>query len=204
MKFLYSCLSFLAVLFNRLATLALRAPSYNRFFKNSDSTAKINKRIIHFQKGSLFTVGKNSIIEARIYFEKENSSVAFGNRTFIGASSIMCAEKVIIGDDVIISFGVTITDHDSHSLDFAQRKNDVAMWYKGEKDWSVVKKAPVTIQDKVWIGMHAIILEGVTIGEGAVVAAGSVVTKDVPPYTVVGGNPARVIRQIAPAAPAHE
>lgn len=54
---------------------------------------------------------------------------------------------------------------------------------------------PVIINDNVWIGMNAIILPGVTIGKGAVIAAGSVVTKDVPPYSLVGGNPAKIIRQ---------
>lgn len=56
--------------------------------------------------------------------------------------------------------------------------------------------APVKISDKVWIGFNSIILKGVTIGEGAVVGAGSVVTKDVPAWTVVAGNPARIIREI--------
>jgi acetyltransferase-like isoleucine patch superfamily enzyme len=55
---------------------------------------------------------------------------------------------------------------------------------------------PVKINDRVWIGFNSIILKGVTIGEGGIVGAGSVVTKDVPPYTIVAGNPARVIREI--------
>jgi acetyltransferase-like isoleucine patch superfamily enzyme len=60
----------------------------------------------------------------------------------------------------------------------------------------------ITIEDDVWIGSGAIVTDGVTIGRGAVVAAGSVVTKDVPAYTVVGGTPARVLREIGRAAPA--
>ena len=55
--------------------------------------------------------------------------------------------------------------------------------------------APIIIKDNVWIGMSAIILKGVTVGEGAIVAAGSVVTKDVPPHTIVAGVPARVIKK---------
>lgn len=60
------------------------------------------------------------------------------------------------------------------------------------KDWSTVKSAPIKICDKAWIGFNAIILKGVTIGEGAVVGAGAVVTHDVPPWTIVAGNPAVV------------
>jgi galactoside O-acetyltransferase len=62
------------------------------------------------------------------------------------------------------------------------------------KNWTGVKHAPIIIKDKAWIGFNCIILKGVTIGEGAVVGAGSVVTENVPDYAVVAGNPARLIR----------
>lgn len=64
------------------------------------------------------------------------------------------------------------------------------------KKWDVVKEAPIIIKDKAWIGMNVIVLKGVTIGEGAVIGAGSVVTRDVPDWTVVGGNPAKEIKSI--------
>jgi acetyltransferase-like isoleucine patch superfamily enzyme len=64
------------------------------------------------------------------------------------------------------------------------------------KDWSNVVTKPVIIKSKVWIGFNVIILKGVIIGEGAVVGANSVVTKDIEPWTVVGGNPAVFIRKI--------
>ncbi|MGC8751800.1 DapH/DapD/GlmU-related protein, partial [Hydrotalea sp.] len=62
------------------------------------------------------------------------------------------------------------------------------------KNWEKVKSSPIKIADKAWIGFNVIILKGVTIGEGAIVGAGSVVTKDVPPYAVVAGNPAKIIK----------
>jgi len=85
-------------------------------------------------------------------------------------------------------------DHDAHSLLFKNRKNDVVHWQA--LDWDAVGKAPVSIGDKCWIGAKSIILKGVRIGEGAIVGAGSVVTKNVPPWTIVAGNPARVIREL--------
>ncbi|MBD2129908.1 acyltransferase [Microcoleus sp. FACHB-1] len=115
--------------------------------------------------------------------------------------TLIAAQRINIGDDVLIAGGVTIVDHNAHSLSFSQRSEDVVNWKIGKKDWTNVKIAPVTISNKVWIGFNSIILKGVRIGEGAVVGAGSVVTKDVPAWTVVAGNPARVIREIAEDEP---
>ncbi len=81
-----------------------------------------------------------------------------------------------------------------------QRRTDVADWMRGHKDWTHVAIAAVTIADRAWIGFGATILKGVTVGEGAVVAAQSVVTRDVAPWTVVAGNPAREIRRMDPDA----
>jgi galactoside O-acetyltransferase len=64
-----------------------------------------------------------------------------------------------------------------------------------------VASAPIVICDRVWIGFDAVILKGVTVGEGAIVAARAVVTRDVEPYTVVAGNPAVLVRRLAPTAP---
>ena len=104
----------------------------------------------------------------------------------------------------MFSWGCTVMDNDAHSLNWRDRVNDVMDWKKGleerkiglYKNWSNVEASPVVIQDKCWIGFNVIILKGVTIGEGAVVAAGSVVTKDVAPYTLVAGNPARFIKDL--------
>ena len=142
-------------------------------------------------------IGEGSIVAARICADRPESEVRVGCRTYVGRSTIVCAKGVTIGDDVLISWGCQIVDHDSHALLWKDRASDVGDWYRGEKDWSRVSCAPVRIGDRAWIGFNALILKGVTIGEGAVVAAGSVVTRDVPPDTLVGGNPARVIREIA-------
>ena len=85
------------------------------------------------------------------------------------------------------------------------RVDDVKEWKRGieenivgkYKNWEKVKSAPIVIQDKCWIGFNTIILKGVTIGEGAIVAAGSLVTKDVAPYTLVAGNPAKFVKDLS-------
>ena len=141
-------------------------------------------------------VGAQSIVEAKVVFERAGAGLTIGDRTFIGCGVLTIAEDVFIGSDVMLAWGVTVFDHDSHSVRFVERQNDVTDWLKGRKNWSVVRCAAVRVCDKAWIGFDSIILKGVTIGEGAVVGAGSVVTKDVPRWTIVAGNPAREIGEI--------
>ena len=109
-----------------------------------------------------------------------------GDNVGISGSTICARTKVTIGNNVLIGSGCLINDSDSHPLDYLERR---ANSYK-----SLVSK-PITICDDVFIGARSIILKGVTIGQGAVVGAGSVVAKDVEPFTIVAGNPARVIRK---------
>ena len=146
--------------------------------------------------GNRLSIGQNAIILANIRFEERGGEISIGERSYIGKSDLVCYRSIVIGNDVIMSWGITITDHDSHSLDWAHRKNDVLDWGKGQKDWSHVAHAPVVIRDKAWIGFNVSILKGVTIGAGAVVGACAVVTRDVPPHAVVVGNPARVVRKL--------
>lgn len=141
-------------------------------------------------------IGSGSIIRCRIDFDSPCGEVAVGDRCYLGASHLVCHTGISIGDDVIMSWGVTVVDHDSHSLNWAERQHDVADWMRGVKRWDSVTVRPVRIGDKTWIGFGASILKGVSVGEGAVVGANAVVTRDVPPYTVVAGNPARVVRQL--------
>ncbi len=144
-----------------------------------------------------FAIGNTSIMKSNVVFEKTHASLLIGDRCFIGKGLISIAESLVIGNDVMISWGVTVTDHNSHSLKFSERQCDVLNWRKGEKDWSTVKIRNVVIEDKAWIGFNAILLKGIKIGEGAIVAAGSVVSKDVPAYTIVAGNPATIVRELA-------
>jgi acetyltransferase-like isoleucine patch superfamily enzyme len=158
-------------------------------------SSKCNLSNILLKNGCSVNIHEQTQVGGSIIFDKENASISIGKRGFI-SGSIIIAQNVKIGDDVLISWGTTIVDHNSHSISFSYREKDAIDWLVAKKDWSYVKILPVEICNKVWIGFNSIILKGVTIGEGAVVGAGSVVTKDVPPWTIVAGNPARVIREI--------
>jgi acetyltransferase-like isoleucine patch superfamily enzyme len=151
------------------------------------------------KQNSIVKIDQDTQVPGKLIFDRENAEISIGQRSFIHAT-VISAQKVTIGDDVMISWGTTIVDHNSHAITFSQRANDVTEWRKGNKDWSNVVCSPVHIENKVWIGFNVIILKGVHIGEGAIVGAGSVVTKDVAPWTIVGGNPAKLIREI----PEHE
>src|SRR5205085_7510547 len=143
------------------------------------------------------SISSNSNIEPSLVLEQPSAHIAIGSRTHVGGGTLLAAASSIeIGDDVLIAFEALVMDHNSHSIRFRERQHDVRNWIDGKKDWSSIAIAPVRISNKAWIGVRAVVLKGVTIGEGAIVGAGSIVTSDVPPWTIVGGNPARVIRAL--------
>jgi len=147
---------------------------------------------IKLPRGARVVIGGGSLVQCKISFDS-NGLITIGDRTFIGKSLLVCHSRIEIGDDVMISWGVTIVDHNSHSLEWEKRKDDVSNWIRGIKKWDDVSRAAVVIQNKAWIGFGATIKKGVVIGEGAVVSACAVVTKDVPPFTLVAGNPAVIV-----------
>lgn len=129
----------------------------------------------------------------------ENGSCSVGSFTLLNGALIMAEDRVEIGSHCLISWNVGIADSDFHPLDPAQRRIDaeaLAPFANGRPARPALRTRAVIIADNVWIGMNSIVLKGVTIGENSVVAAGSVVTKTVPPNVVVAGNPAAIIREL--------
>ena len=152
------------------------------------------------------TIGNDCMINCNFIFESDKGEIEIGDRCFInGGTNIIFRSKVKFGNDITVAWGCTFYDHNSHSIDWRERKNDMFQQFKDKeetddfiknKNWDVVKTRPITIGDKVWIGFDCVILNGVTIGEGAILGAKSVVREDVEPWTMVTGNPARVIKRI--------
>ena len=140
-------------------------------------------------------LGANSLLRGTVTYNKNNSSLIVGDNTAINGSTLFSiASSVQIGRNVLISFECLIMDHDGHSLDSDIRKKDLPDLLSGKpKSWDDVGIKIIKINDSVWVGARVTILKGVTIGEGSIVASGSVVTKDVSPFSIVGGNPARKI-----------
>jgi acetyltransferase-like isoleucine patch superfamily enzyme len=115
------------------------------------------------------------------------AKIRIGNNVGVSGVTISSRLQVVIGDNVLLGSGVLITDNDAHPLQVDERHIPGA-----------TSLAPVFIEAGVFVGARSIILKGVTLGEGCVVGAGSVVSKNVPPYTIVAGNPAQIIRKLKP------
>ena len=121
----------------------------------------------------------------------QGAELMIGNRVSINYQNmISVARSVRIGDDTRVAAGVQIYDNISHPLSPSRRLR--------HESFTLEESAPVVIGKNVWIGTRSIIMRGVTIGDHSVVAAGSIVTRDVPSYTLVGGAPAKVLKDIEP------
>ncbi|MFV0563951.1 DapH/DapD/GlmU-related protein [Malaciobacter mytili] len=143
-----------------------------------------NEKQIKF--GENFTTGRGNRIDA-FSFKTDEKVIIFGDNCQINDyCHIAATEMIKLGNNVLIASKVYITDHDhgDTSLD-SLKMNPI--------NRPIVSK-PVMIEDDVWIGEGAMVLKGVTIGKNSVVAAGAVVTKSIPPFSIVGGVPAKILR----------
>ena len=149
-------------------------------------------------------IGNFTRIVSSVITCKENARVEVGDYCVLqGSVSLSALESIKIGDYVGIASGSAITDNNTHALGIESwirhrlRAAPGGPGYPGlGNGWELSESAPVVIENGVWIGANSRILKGVTIGEGAVVASNSVVTKSVEPYTVVAGNPARKVKEL--------
>ena len=132
----------------------------------------------------IFSLGDYSVIESFACINNAVGDVIIGDHTRIGLHNTIIG-PVEIGNNVNLAQGITVTALNHNFSDTNKRIDEQG-----------VSTNPVTIEDDVWVGANAVILPGVTIGEHCVVAAGAVVTKDVPPHSLVAGIPAKVIKKI--------
>lgn len=148
------------------------------------------KQYIKIGKG--FTTGFNCRIDAlninnlgEKYLIEIGENVEINDEVHIGAT-----EKIIIEDNVLIASKVYISDHNHGS--YKGDEQDSPMSIPKERK---IYSSPIKIEKNVWIGELCCILQGVTIGEGSIIGAMSVVTKDIPPYTIAVGSPAKLIKR---------
>lgn len=142
--------------------------------KNFDCHNKFNCNSIGLIQPTLFNISY------------PGSLIKLGDNVGVSGSTFNAMKCITIGDNTIIGSGCLIMDNDAHILNFDDRSTK-----NGE-----IGCAPIRIGSKVFIGARCIICKGVTIGDGAIIGTGSVVTKDVPSKTIVAGNPAKIIKEI--------
>jgi acetyltransferase-like isoleucine patch superfamily enzyme len=130
----------------------------------------------------------------------ERGLLTIGDYCFVGRARIYTAHSVTIGEYCLISDNVCIMDSDLHPRSATKRGFIARNWADGRFPdvYSGVNYQPIILKPHVWVGYGSAILKGTTIGEGAIIGAGSVVASDVPSWTIVAGNPAKVIREIPP------
>jgi acetyltransferase-like isoleucine patch superfamily enzyme len=143
-------------------------------------------------------IGQFSHIRGSLQIFTQGGEIIIGDYCYVGENTkIWSAEKIQIGNNVLIAHNVNIHDNISHPISAKERHADYKRIIGIEKIDATLfdlRTKPVIIKNDAWIGFNSIILKGVTIGEGAIVGAGSLVTKNVPDFAVVVGNPAQIIK----------
>jgi len=158
----------------------------NPFKHKRGTNARVGQARLDVLPFNDFALGDNSAIEDFATINNGMGAVIIGNNTLIGLSCVIIG-PVTIGNHVIMAQNIVVSGL-NHGYE------DINVPIVNQK----CSTKQITIEDECWIGANAVVTAGITIGKHAVVAAGSVVTKDVPPYTVVGGNPAKIIKQYNP------
>ena len=157
----------------------------NDFFIAKDVTM-LNPQCIYMKEGA--TVAENVYLGPIVKYAGivYSPKIIIGENTHVAKNgSVACIDRVEIGKNVLFARNVHITDH-SHGYEDITRPITPQ---------PLISKGPVVIEDDCWLGFNCEILSGVHIGKHCVVAARAVVTKDVPPYSIVAGNPARVVKR---------
>jgi len=152
---------------------------------------------------SHISIGHHFLLSGKIR-TSPNGKLSIGDYCYVSFGAFLGAcNSIKIGNYVGIAQNTYIVDNNNHPIEpeaRIQHRIRVAPGGEGYASvgsaWELSDNAPIVIEDNVWIGMNCYIGKGITIGEGAIVAREAVVTKDVPPYCIVGGNPAKIIKQL--------
>jgi acetyltransferase-like isoleucine patch superfamily enzyme len=137
-----------------------------------------NVKLNSYPDGELYKTG--------LYTQLDSAIIKIGNNTGLNGTIVRARNKIIIGDNCMFGHGVVILDNNSHNISIDPIKRATGN----------IPDSPVIIGNNVWVGMRSIILKGVHIGDNSVIAAGSVVTKNVPNNQLFGGNPAIFIKML--------
>jgi acetyltransferase-like isoleucine patch superfamily enzyme len=183
---------------SRRRDFAQKLKEYNDkvLFSNQESLAEAKISYYQNEKNKI-KIGKKSLIKGELLVFKHGGEITIGEYCLVGQGSrIWSSIKINIGNRVLISHNVNIHDNISHPLNSMDRHNDYKKILEcGLQSDLKIKEAEINISDDVWIGFNASILKGVSIGRGAIIGSNAVITKNVPEYSIVIGNPQQIIGQ---------
>lgn len=165
--------------------------NHTKFYRQSKIVNMSNKK-------DNILIGGGTHIRGELLVYPYRGKIQIGDDCYVGEGTRIWSEKRIsIGDRVLIAHNVDIHDSNDHPVEKKARHNHfLSIIKKGFPKNFDLNGQEICIKDDVWIGFGACIMKGVTIGKGAVIAAHAVVTRDVPPSVIVGGNPAQIIKKM--------
>jgi acetyltransferase-like isoleucine patch superfamily enzyme len=198
----------LGKLFNKLKRIAeeqsvreaLSELQCNKNISLSDTPHVKGAPLIDIRKGGLLKIGRNVTLNSnnggyhinmhspvKLFADRPGASITIGDNTRLHGSCVHAYGSISIGQNCLIAANCHIIDGNGHDMSYPDVSNRIN---------TTGKVKPVVIEDDVWICANTIVLPGVTIGRGSIISANSVVTSDIPPMVVAGGNPAVVLRRL--------
>lgn len=167
---------------------------YNKVYVHGSGVVNIGDNLRFSSGDGINPISRN--IRGEILVQYKDSVIEIGDNVGISSACIRSVNHITIGNNVNIGGDCLIIDTDAHPHDYLQRRYEYRRKTGKEEYAKLIPSAPITIGDDVWIGARCQILKGVSIGERSIIAAGSIVTRDIPADVVAGGNPCKVIRKI--------
>ena len=201
MKIIYFIAYFAQKIYNKLFDVFndWSCKKYVKFVEGTEfkRTAKVEN--ISRNKESI-SIGKFSIFRGELLVFRHGGKIVIGDYCYVGEQSrIWSSVNIKIGNRVLIAHNVNIHDNNAHPIDSEERHNQfkqiITEKCHPSQDTTLNEK-PIVIEDDVWIGFNSTILKGVTIGKGSIVAACTLIVKDVPPNVIIAGNPAKIIKYL--------
>jgi acetyltransferase-like isoleucine patch superfamily enzyme len=166
--------------------------SYNKIYVKGIGKVKIGDNFVFTSGDAINPICRN--IRGCIYTVTKDSKITIGNNVGISSACIWSQTSITIGDNVNIGGDCLIMDTDAHPHDYMKRRSGYAKQIGIVNYLKEIPSAPIVIEDDVWIGARCQILKGVHIGARSIVAAGSIVTKNIPADCIVAGVPAKVVK----------
>ena len=167
---------------------------YNRIYFRGKGKVVIGDDFIFTSGSSINPICRN--IRGSLYTMTKEARIEIGDRVGISSACLWAKDHIKIGNDVNIGGDCLIIDNDAHPIEYLERRSSFIKTEGIDVFYSRINSAPIKIDDDVWIGARCQILKGVHIGPRSIIAAGSIVNKDIPADVLAGGVPCKVIRSL--------